>query len=414
MWDRRTLYAVVVVLASAWLLSDGLPASVQALREHPWDGKVDWQGAQAFKKHENPYSPEGFRAIGSPGVGFGHPPTTPFWFLTTTDLDMTTMSQVLGLLVVCALLVHCLIVAVELRFPVPFATGVLIFALVLRTSWMRYHLGLAQLSELIAFSYVLSWRFLRRGNEIAAGAMLGFACTLKLFPGLMVLWLLVTGRWRAVAAACALWLPIAIYMTTGFGLVSWHQFFGVQSAIADHWVCHIENASVYGIALRMFRPVCKGYGPTLRAATALATAVSVALVALAWRLTARASRMTAEIDLPFALFSVVSYTTNPWVWEHYNVFLILPMALCLRTLFAERRVGLGGGKLALGLLVLAVTGYLLSIDRTLKMTLRDKYGFDKSLHRAVHFYEVANWLPAVLMIALVGALAYRAERNYQT
>jgi len=41
---------------------------------------------------------------------------------------------------------------------------------------------------------------LRRGQEIPAGLALGMAATIKLFPGVLMLFLLIAGRYRSFAA----------------------------------------------------------------------------------------------------------------------------------------------------------------------------------------------------------------------
>src|SRR5262245_40601470 len=44
-----------------------------------YDAGVDWSAAQLFWRGISPYSPEGLALVDV--AAFGHPPTTPFWFL---------------------------------------------------------------------------------------------------------------------------------------------------------------------------------------------------------------------------------------------------------------------------------------------------------------------------------------------
>ena len=61
-------------------------------------------------------------------------------------------------------------------------------------------MALGQWSLLIAASLIGCWALLRHGRDRLAGVLLGFACLIKLFPGLLIIYLL---RWRWWAAAAA-------------------------------------------------------------------------------------------------------------------------------------------------------------------------------------------------------------------
>src|SRR6185503_11144280 len=171
------------------------------------------------------------------------------------------------------------------------------------------------------------WRAGRRGQDALCGVALGLACTMKLFPGLMVLLLVVARRWRAVAAAAAAYLGVAAIMTARFGLGSWAFFFDKQPKIANQWLDSLQNQSLHGVVLRLFHPVCGPHGPPLAVATALSVALSLALVALGAWWAYRAVRTTAGWDVAFALIAVLSLLTSQWTWEHYSVMYLLPLAI---------------------------------------------------------------------------------------
>src|SRR5262245_37269365 len=153
-------WAIAATALAAWLLLDALPGVDRALHTRPGDGVIDWLGARGFWDHVNPFSPEGLRAYGIERYGFGHPPTTPFWFLTTTRCVVDMLGTVVGHITLILLLVHLIIVAYELPLPAPPATATLVFAWALSTRWLYDHLVMAQISECIAFLFVLAWYFL--------------------------------------------------------------------------------------------------------------------------------------------------------------------------------------------------------------------------------------------------------------
>src|SRR5262249_50290746 len=152
------------------------------------------------------------------------------------NVDYRPAHGVTGVLVLLMLLTLLYLVALELRAPVAPATVALAFGFVVHQQWMGYHLAMMQLGVPIALLYVLAWWFLRRGRPIEGGAMLGLACTFKLFPGLMMLFLLLSRRWKAFASGCAAWLAIAIVMTWRYGIRCWPEYFGKQGWTADYWM----------------------------------------------------------------------------------------------------------------------------------------------------------------------------------
>jgi uncharacterized membrane protein len=155
------------------------------------DCRVDWGAARLFLQKKSPYSEEGLATMNLQNYGFGHPPTTSFWFIPLAKVGYPVMSEIVAILTLVALLFHFIICARELDLPAKTAFVLLPFGLVLQMTWFRDHLVVVQISEIIAFLFTLSWYFLRRGREIEAGVTLGAACTLKLFPGVLVLFFLV-------------------------------------------------------------------------------------------------------------------------------------------------------------------------------------------------------------------------------
>lgn len=343
--------------------------------------------------------------------GLGHPPTTSFWSLPLALVNMQTMSVVLADLVVLLLLAEMMVIGFELRLPSPPWTAAFWLGLILLTPFMQYHLSLAQVSELIGFLYFLSWLFLRRGRDAAAGAVLGLACTFKLFPGVMVLLLLFTRRWRAVLAACVAYLVVAAVMTSRFGIDSWMEYYRSEGIIANYWIGHMSNASIQGIVLRLLHRSCHGAVQSDFRATSIAATVSLTLLLLVWRLSRHAAQRASTIDLPFALFALLSQFTNPFFFEHYNVLLVLPIALAGVALYRAWRSGLSGVLSLVGVAALSVVLGCLTYPPNNARGVLGMLGARPQLHFWVHFYEIVNWLPVPILMALIGSLLLWFERR---
>jgi hypothetical protein len=419
-WLARVGFASVALFFSARWLIQWLPRYLPKdwARAHEADALIDWKGARLFTVGVSPFSPEGLAEIGV--ANFGHPPTTSFWFLPLATFDKALTAELIGLSVWFCLVIHVYLCARAVKFPAPVMLTALVWCGFIATQGFFMHFWAVQLSEHIAFAYVLSWWFLRRGQDTSAGILLGIAGTLKLFPGLLILFLLLARKWRAFAAAALTFLLVAGVMTSVYGFDSWLLFFTQQGPIADKWLGHVRNASLQGIVVRLFSPICEGHAVASTATTVVTAVVALALLGgaayLSWKPLKRArSEDLRAIDLPFALFSMLSVFLNPWVWEHYTVLLIQPAFMIAATLlFAFRHtlrawldertshwllareslclvVGVAGLVSAIAM----IGSNVRASERLLELW---RSTGDPWYHSRLHLFEAINYLPWVIVV----------------
>jgi hypothetical protein len=450
---RVLLWLVFLLYVGRYVL-DGLLTIFQInWASSGWgDCRVDWAAARLFLDHKSPYTEESLATMGLQNYGFGHPPTTSFWFIPFAKVNYPVMSEVVAILTLLALLFHIIICAQELQLPAKTGFVLLAFGLTLRTTWMGEHLILVQVSEIIAFLFVLSWYLLRRRREVQAGITLGIACSFKLFPGVLVLFLLLTRRFRGVAAACATYAAIAIYMTSGFGWRAWKDFFHQQGPIANYWMGHIRNASLHGIIVRLFHPLCERPADDAQALSIIgelrklpslppipgarwATIASLVLLAFCWWISRRDAGRTATLDVPYALFGTVAVFVNPWIWEHYAALLIMPLFVLIAgaiqrckevgSIVADRAGPRRSTKSIFGelfvlsvaivalFLLLRMNGYTKSAVYNQYWTIRKtEEPVPPGLHARLHYYEVLNWLPWVVAVGGLSALTLFDRKRY--
>jgi alpha-1,2-mannosyltransferase len=364
---------------------------------------VDHRAARAFWEGYDPFSPEGARRSGLDeygATGLGHPPTTSIWMLPLAPLSLDGARAVMGWLSLATLLGSLLGAARLLRLPV--GPAVLLAGLVASAPFFTYLVTLGQVSQLIAFTYFLAWWALRRERPALAGAALGAACTMKLFPAVVVLWLLVTRRWRAVLAAIGVYLAAAVVMTARFGLDSWRVFFSAQEEVANAWIANVANQSLHGVVQRLVAsPACELPGRVSPVALAISSALSLGLVALAAR------RVREQpLDLSFASFALLSVLTSQWAWQHYNVLLALPallLAASLRAAPPELRPLAAAGVAALAALLVT---WRMDVRATTVLQLALWRG-EQSAHLRLHLAEALAWLPGLLLWLVVARLAAR-------
>jgi hypothetical protein len=413
---------VIVSWCAYGVLSHHLPQYLPRdwANAHEFDALMDWKAAQLYFQGKSPYSKEGLAYLRV--AGMGHPPTTPFLFLPLAALEKALTAELIGLSVWLCLAIHAYLCALAVRFPSPIALAVLVWSFMIGTGGFHMHFWAVQLSEHISFLYVLCWWYLRRGQESRAGIALGLAATLKLFPGLMFLFLLLARRFRAFIAASLTFGFAAAVMTAVYGFKAWPLFFEQQKPIALDWIGHVRNASLQGIVTRLFSPACVAKALPTSPATWTAVGVSVVVLAaaafLCFRSLTRAKNGDPRaVDLPFALFALLSVFLNAWVWEHYTVLLIQPaFVLCAFVIsrygralrnFLDERISTGALLRNTALLVSVVGGvlfsaFLLTLNIYAKERANELWhaGKQRFFHVYFHVYETINYAPWVILIVL--------------
>ena len=92
-----------------------------------------------------------------------------------------------------------------------------------------YEIGVGNLNSFLLLGVILTWRFATRGREPAAGAISAVMTAVKLTPAMLVWWLLMTGRRRAVVAAIVTGLIMLGVSIAGAGLDAHLQYLRILS-----------------------------------------------------------------------------------------------------------------------------------------------------------------------------------------
>ncbi|HEY2902545.1 MAG TPA: glycosyltransferase family 87 protein [Polyangia bacterium] len=422
---RRIAYIVFLFTAAA-LTTHWIQQSIHHYlpkdwaQAHEYDGLEDWMIARLYLQGKNPYTPASLAELKR--FVIGHPPTTAFWYIPMGFFEKPVAAELMDLSTWLLLLLHLYLCARELKFPAPIALTALVFGWMFTTDGMTMHWHAIQISEQIAFPLTVCWLYLRREREIPAGIALGVAATFKLFPGILMLLLLFARRYRAFVASVAVYLSIAAFMTATYGLSAWPMFLKLQQPITRNWLGSIRNASLQGIILRLTSPICVGSVVPNRLASIISAVIGLALLAAAAWLARPAVKASAngrpqQIDLPYALFTVLAVFLNPWIWEHYYVLMIQPAFVLvdnlLRVLRDSWRRWLDEDEktpervlLRDGAAFLSVTAALLAIAVILKMDVYEKINLEAIwrgrqtpwYHFHLHLTETLNWLPWVLLL----------------
>ncbi len=278
---------------------------------------------------QNPYTP-----IATCGV-LRHTPHTPASLLLITPfmlLSVPLAGLLWDLLALVALFVALALIASELRLRLrPWQAAALIAFVAVWPPLLNTLLN-AQVSPLLLLLYVLAWRWARRGKSAAAGAALGLATALRLFPGLLIVYFALRRDWRLVGASLATFTASSLILLPFIGPGAYWDYIARETpaATAD-WIASQHNTSLVGLAYHLL-------GADASAATLLGRLLTVALllalVALTWM---RRRVPFVRDEATFLAYVPAALLATPILWQHYFVVLLLPLAAARRAARDARR-----------------------------------------------------------------------------
>jgi len=290
------------------------------------DFSQDYFASQALLSGQTLYNPEFHN---------NHPP-----FDMLLILPLALLSYHTAFLIWSALALLCygavgLIVARELNIALAPHWVALTVGLALCWSPFQEQMALGQWSILIAAGLIGCWALLRHGRDRLAGVLLGFACLIKLFPGLLIVYLLLRRRWQAAAVASA---TVAFGGLLSLAIVGPSDtldfFLRVAPTNAAVLAAFPLNTALAGPISRLLvdgawvRPLL--VAPSL--AIWLTRLASLGLLIVLARQTWRAPTMRRGDDVAFAAVCIAMLLISPLTWQHTFMLLLLPFGLLLREL----------------------------------------------------------------------------------
>jgi alpha-1,2-mannosyltransferase len=169
-------------------------------------------------------------------------------------------------------------------------------------------LGVGSLGPFLLLLVAAGWRYRQRAT---AGVPLALAAASKLFLWPVLVWLVATRRWRAVAAACAtLVLAFLVWLVIDpSGMRRYPETLRVLNEVQRWKSYSLQSLTIsLGVSARV--------GEALSGVVAALGAVAIAVVAH-WRGAQQA----------FAVGVVVAVLATPILWLHYLILLLVPIAL---------------------------------------------------------------------------------------
>src|SRR5262245_42815190 len=168
-------------------------------------------------------------------------------------------------------------------------------------SWpLLYAFKLGQVGPLLYLAFAIGWRWIDDPFRLGTSAAVGAA--IKLQPGLVLVWALLNGRWKAVIWGAIVLAVLAVVATLLAGTSAWTDFLTLLRQVADP--IQTERNLTPGAVL--YRA---GADAGLASLVQLFTTVGAVLLVI-W------AARRAHPDAGFLVTVVASQLVSPILWEH--------------------------------------------------------------------------------------------------
>lgn len=349
---------VIVLLCVVALLSLSMIFAELPARARRWDFSHYYVSALVLREGGNPYATD-LRPIGDRlGVQTGqidratYPPTFYLLFEPLTLLPVLA-AYWLWIALTTVELAAALFLLFGPASGFSARAGVAASAVALSYGPIGFHYHFAQCQMLILFMIAAMVRLMERGREAGAAAMLAAATLIRVFPILLVGYLVVQRRWRMFWWT-GIWLAAGAIVTValvGFGRSV--SFFRVVPFIAsDAFIREFSNVSTSGFIAREFSYVAGNHPSAALIEWRRITILAAELGILAITVAATLRTGKAKIDQDWralSLWVVAIIMLSPTAWLHYFVLLIF--------VFAQMLIAASRGRISGRALWAAFLGY---------------------------------------------------------
>ena len=260
-----------------------------------------------------------------------HPPTSVLLFLPLAGMEYRPALLAWNLAGLVMLGVGLAIVYRQLELSLPAWSVFPTLAILLLCRPLLVQLFHGQLNLALLVLVTAAWAAARSGQPRWAGALVGAAMSIKVFPGFLFLYLILRRQWSAVAVGAltvALLTGItAAVLGPGVYLTYVRDVLPRLESFRSSWF----NASLVGFWTRLFNPATleEHVEPLWRSSAAARTGIVVSWIAVVAAVTWSVRRARTRIHLDHAFGASVTgmLLCSPITWDHSFVLLLVPIAV---------------------------------------------------------------------------------------
>jgi uncharacterized Tic20 family protein len=266
-----------------------------------------------------------------------HPPPMTLFispFVALTGVHGAALA--INMISLVALLLTLWMIQCELKLPLTRLQTLMLAALILGWHPIDATLRHGQSGLLLAVLMTAGWFGLRRGRPQLAGMSIGVATCLKMYPGLLLVYLFFRHRQAFVEAAATILL---IGVGTGM-FAGWHNFadyFASARFVSENYGAHEFNLSLRALLLHLTSELNVSPAIARGLFLAMGSAIGSGLVWLFKNRTAGEERSHSRLDLEFSLAITLMPLLSPIAWHHFLSILLLPLAVLGQRAFEPSR-----------------------------------------------------------------------------
>ncbi|HBL44626.1 glycosyltransferase family 87 protein [Gimesia sp.] len=261
-----------------------------------------------------------------------HPPSAnliavPFAWLSYQDAHLAWSLASLGML---ALAIYWIVQALQIQMT--FWSGLALLTLLLACDPLQQSLIQGQPNLLLALLVVAAWKTGRSGNSLLAGACLGLATAVKIYPAYLFLYFLIRRDVRALLGGALAFAIISLITVALFGSNAYHDYLTVVlpslADITNNW----GNASLLAFWERLFDQPTDTITPVVNSPLLLKLTVWSSWLALTALVTYAVwkTRFVKFSDQSFAITVVAMLLMTPTTWHHYFIILLVPVGILFK------------------------------------------------------------------------------------
>jgi alpha-1,2-mannosyltransferase len=261
-----------------------------------------------------------------------HPPTCVLLTLPLAWVDYPAAVLACNVISFLALALSLVIIAHELHLPPKVLLPTLALLPLCQPIYANFQLG--QLTSVIGLLIALTWvleRSKRMEQSCLAGALVGIAAAIKLFPAYVVVYYLAQLRIRPILAATLIFMVLNTLAVLVLGIDTYHDYINIVLPYQSKFRSFGYNISIAGFWYKLFDPLGERnliiplwHCPVLAHTGTLLSDLAITLAVI--KISSQALTVTQR-DFAFAAVVTAMLLVSPVTWDFSLPLLLVPLAL---------------------------------------------------------------------------------------
>ena len=340
--DVITTALWLILAAWGWLsLSPMWIAAIKPSSNQVTDFYQDWGSARNYWTGLPTYTPHAISiprhlnhsSNSMPSIEYNaHPPTFVLLTLPLAWTDYPAALLACNVISFLALVLSFVIIVRELHLPPKLLLPALALLPLCQPIYANFQLG--QLTPVIGLLITMIWALERSSwmkQSYLAGALVGIAAAIKLFPAYVVVYYLAQLRIRPLLATVFIFLTLNILAALVLGMNTYYDYMNIVLPYQVKFRSFGYNISIAGFWYKLFDPLGERdliiplwHCPMLAQAGAVLSDFAITIAAI--KISSQALTV-AQRDFAFAAVVTAMLLVSPVTWDFSLPLLLIPLGL---------------------------------------------------------------------------------------